>query len=40
MIDCLLIGHNEISIGRYEKQLAGFGQSSEMYRELNLNLCG
>lgn len=37
MIDCLLIGHNEISIGGYEKQLAGFGQSSEMYRELNLN---
>ena len=37
MIDCLLIGHNEMDFSRYEKTLHLYGEDSEIYRDLLLN---
>lgn len=37
MIDCLLIGHNDITFAEYEKIIAQMGQNSGAYRDLNLN---
>lgn len=37
MIDCLLIGHNEMSFESYEKKVRQMGVTSGAYRDLNLN---
>lgn len=37
MIDCLLIGHNEMDFAKYEKNLHKMGTHSGAYRDLNLN---
>lgn len=40
IIDCLLIGHNEMDFGEYEQQVRKMGLQSGAYRDLNLNfLC-
>ncbi|MGD2091034.1 MAG: PhpK family radical SAM P-methyltransferase [Candidatus Aminicenantes bacterium] len=36
-IDCLLIGHNEMSFSEYEADIRGMGVNSGAYRDLNLN---
>ncbi len=36
-IDCLFIGHNEMSFTQYEKTLRKMGVNSGAYRDLNLN---
>ncbi|MFC2141146.1 PhpK family radical SAM P-methyltransferase, partial [Acidobacteriota bacterium] len=36
-IDCLFIGHNEMSFTEYEKTLRNMGTNSGAYRDLNLN---
>ena len=37
MIDCLLIGHNQIDMTQYEKILRQMGTDSGFYRDLNLS---
>lgn len=37
MIDCLLIGHNDIDFAKYEKMLRAMGTKLGAYRDLNLN---
>ena len=36
MIDCLLIGHNEVAFPKYEKMLRKTGKNSGAYRDLNM----
>lgn len=36
-IDCLLIGHNEMAFGEYEKKTRHMGEDSGAYRDLNMN---
>lgn len=37
VIDCMLIGHNEMNFREYEKTLRKMGENSGPYRDLNLN---
>jgi len=37
VIDCLIIGHNEMKFDEYEKVIRSMGVDSEAYRDLNLN---
>ncbi len=38
IIDCLLIGHNDMQFDRYEEYIAKMGMDSGAYRDLNLNI--
>lgn len=37
VIDCLLIGHNEVTLTEYEKNIRAMGTNTGAYRDLNLN---
>lgn len=37
IIDCLLIGHNEVNLEQYENSIRAMGTNSGAYRDLNLN---
>ena len=37
MIDCLLVGHNEMDFAEYEKSIRDMGLNTGAYRDLNLN---